>query len=75
MKLTPIGSNQTQVTLTDGTEVLFSYKTPVAACMGDGTGFVRTDKKWSPTTSRHINKWLGEALATVVPQETLDALA
>jgi hypothetical protein len=31
MKVTPIGSNQTEVELADGTCVLFSYINPVAA--------------------------------------------
>jgi len=75
MKLNPIKSNMTEVELTDGTSVLFSYKTPVAACMGDGTGFFRTSKKWSKTTSSHINQWLAGAKANEKPQEFFDALA
>ena len=55
MKLKQLGSNQTELVLNDGTQVLFSYETPVA-CWIDGQ-FYRTDKKWSQTTSRHINKW------------------
>ena len=74
MKLRPLGSNQTELE-TDSATILFSYKTPVAACLKDGTGFVRTSTKWSPTTSRHINRWLDGASAKEVPQETLDALA
>jgi hypothetical protein len=31
MKLTPIAANRTQLNLNDGTEVFFSYETPVAA--------------------------------------------
>lgn len=75
MKLNSIGSNMTEVTLADGTAVLFSYKTPVAACMGDGSGFYRTECRWSVTTSRHINKWLGDAKAQEKPQAFFDALA
>ena len=58
MKLTPIAANQNEVELTNGTQVFFSYKTPVAAYLPE-KGYVRTDKFWSVTTSRHINKWLG----------------
>jgi hypothetical protein len=59
MKINPIKANMTEVTLDDGTRVLFSYKTPVAAVIKiDGMEqAVRTDKKWSQTTSRHISEW------------------
>ena len=70
MKLNPIQSNMTQLTLNDGTQVLFSYQTPVA-CWKDGQ-FFKTDKKWSNTTTRHINKWTH--LATIKPQAYFDEL-
>ena len=57
MKLTPIAANQTEVSYTDGTQVFFSYRTPVAAYLPE-RGYVRTATYWSKTTSRHINKWL-----------------
>ncbi len=57
MQLTPIAANQTSVSFNDGTEVFFSYKTPVAAYLPD-RGYVKTDKFYSVTTSRHINKYL-----------------
>ena len=57
MRITPIAANQTEVELSDGTCVLFSYKTPVAALV-PGKGWIRTSTKFSPTTSRHINRWL-----------------
>jgi len=72
MNLTPLGSNQTQLDLADGTTVFFSYRTPVA-CLTDN-GYYRTSKKWSVTTSRHINKWLGGVLAKEQPQEYFDSL-
>ena len=74
MKVSNVGSNMTQITTNDGTCILFSYETPVSACMGDGSGFVRTAKKWSSTTSRHINKWLDGASAKEVEQAVLDHL-
>jgi hypothetical protein len=55
MKLTPLASNMTEVEIGDKT-VLFSYKIPVA--YHDSTGVYRTNKYWSKTTSKHINKWL-----------------
>ena len=57
MKLTPIAANQTEVSYNDGTQVFFSYRTPVAAYLPE-KGYVRTERFWSKTTSRHINKWL-----------------
>ena len=77
MILSPLGSNQTELN-TDGVVILFSYKTPVAAMIDEGLGFVfyRTSKKWSVTTSRHINKWLGTygKVASEKPQEYFDNL-
>ena len=71
MNLTPIAANQTQLNLNDGTEVFFSYKTPVAAYC-PLRGYIRTEKFWSVTTSRHINKWLkGITEVTEVSQEFL----
>jgi len=44
MKLKPIASNMTEVETAKVT-ILFSYSTPVAAYMTDGSGFIRTSKK------------------------------
>lgn len=74
MNLKPLGSNQTEVE-TEKATILFSYMTPVAACMKDGSGFIRTEKYWSVTTSRHINQWLQGANARKVDQSVLDSLA
>lgn len=72
MNVKNIGSNQTEVVTSDGAVVLVSYSTPVAANV-DGE-FFRTAKKWSATTSKHINKWLDGAAATEKPQEFFDSL-
>ena len=72
MRLQPIASNMTQVDFSNGYQVLFPYKTPVA-CLSDN-GYYRTSKFWSVTTSRHINKWLGGVLAKEQPQEFFDSL-
>ena len=75
MKLTPIAANQTQISLNNGTEVFFSYKTPVAAYLPE-KGYVRTEKFWSVTTSRHINKWLKNVTnVEEIDQGVLDNLA
>ena len=73
MQLTPIAANQTQLNLNDGTEVFFSYKTPVAAKLPN-YDYIRTATKWSTTTTRHINKWLDGVIAETVDQKILDSL-
>ena len=74
MLLTPIASNMTEVETSEA-RILFSYRTPVAAFVFE-EGFVRTDKYWSVTTSRHINKWIGgkDVPAKEVAQTYLDNL-
>ena len=72
MQLTPIASNMTEVETSEA-RILFSYRTPVAAYVF-GDGFVRTEKWWSVTTSRHINKWLDGGTAKEVSQTYLDKL-
>ena len=74
MQLTPIASNMTEVETSEA-RILFSYRTPVAAYVF-GRGYVKTDKFWSVTTSRHINKWLGSITnVTEIDQSVLDNLA
>lgn len=73
MKLQPLGKNVTELAFIDGTRILFSYQTPVAAYV-PGKGYMRTDRHYSVTTSRHVNAWLGDVHASRVPQNELDAL-
>jgi hypothetical protein len=74
MKLRRIANqNATELTLSDGTVVLFSYATPVAACLGDGSGFVRTSTHYSVTTSKHINAFCPSS-ARKVDQNVIDQL-
>ena len=76
MKVQPIGANQTEVSLADGTEILFSYGTPVAALV-PGKGWIRSAQKGSATSSKHVNAWLrANCGGTVqdVPQWELDQL-
>ena len=56
MKLKPIKSNMTELTV-GNTTVLFSYQTPVAGY--DDQGAFRTAQYYSVTTSKHINQYLG----------------
>lgn len=72
MNLTTIGANQTMITLADGSQVFFSYNTPVAAHL-PGVGCVVTATKHSATTSKHVNAWAGKNCATL-PQSFFDNL-
>ena len=70
MKLGQIASNMTELQVS-GYTVLFSYSTPVAWQDPSGN-YAKTEKKWSPTTSKHINKWLQGVRAQVLPQSAFD---
>jgi len=72
MRLRSIKKNMTEVVLGDLT-ILFSYETPVA-CHIQGKGYFRTSKRWSATTTRHINQWLDGAEAEERPQKFFDNL-
>ena len=74
MRLNKLGTNQTEVILSDGYKVLFSYNTPVAAQDPTDMEYYKTATKWSSTTSRHINKWLDGCVANIVPQEFFERL-
>lgn len=77
MRIKPIQANMTELSLADGTNILFSYETPVACFTYDHDGnshLYKTDKKWSNTTTRHMNKWLGGSTVETMPQEYFDNL-
>ena len=73
MKLNVLAVNQTEIEIGQGVSVFFSYNTPVAAFIPD-QGYVRSNHKWSRTTSKHINNWLRGYAATEVDQSVLDNL-
>ncbi len=62
MKLKKIGNNETELTLNDGSQILFSYETPVCVrteamhCGQMQTRVCVTAEKYSRTTTGHINK-------------------
>lgn len=60
------------VTLTDGRQVCLSYGVPVAAHI-PGRGYVRTDERYSVTTSKHANAFAGKDSA-VLPETEFRAL-
>lgn len=77
MRIVEQWSNVTVIEVNDALQVLFSYKTPVAAWVA-GRGILRTDRSWSVTTSKHINQWIklfNRPTVTVVPQAEIEALA
>ena len=74
MKLTPIAANRNVISYDDGTEVFFSYSTPVAGYSPE-LGYFKTEQWYSSTTTRHINKYLVNKNYTEVPQQTIHALS
>ena len=74
MHIKPIGANQTEVTLANGSIVLFSYETPVACYSNDDGKYYKTNMKWSKTTSKHINAWVDTTWVNIKPQEFFNEL-
>ena len=65
-----VGSNMTELEM-NGIWVLYSYETPVAGY--DVNGAFRTDTKYSVTTSKHINKYLGgKDVGRIVTQQFIN---
>jgi hypothetical protein len=77
MKLKNVGSNMTELfdNLT-GATIFFSYETPVCAILPSGR-VVKTNEYYSRTTTKHINKWLGDYRLNVeeVSQSFINNLA
>jgi|TARA_Y100000310_G_C20557192_1_gene751171 hypothetical protein len=73
MKLKSLGANQTELTLNDGSQILFSYETPVCVrteamhCGQMQTRVCVTAEKYSRTTTGHINKWLRDNVVPGTP--------
>lgn len=73
-------TNTNTIRFTDGREILLSYGVPVAAfvppgvafTMTDGqyagSGYVKTARKFSVTTSRHANGYAGQS-APAIPDD------
>jgi hypothetical protein len=80
--LKKLGSNKTELQ-SNGRTVFYSYSTPVVVYTdwsenGDMPKVYVTEKKFSVTTSKHINQYLSELPSRWerfnVPQETLETL-
>ena len=56
MKLHSFATNRTLLSFDDGSEVFFSYDTPVAG-YSRKLGYIKTNRWYSSTTTRHINKY------------------
>lgn len=80
MKLTKISNNAHTLLLANGTEILFSYETPVAAFVQNfgpynRCTYIQTGVKYSRTTSKHINAYLPDTEKAIkVDQSTFDSL-
>ena len=73
-KVQGIGANQYEIFFKKSNLILFqSYETVVAARL-ENLDYVQTEVKHSPTTSRHIKKWLDGVKAELKPQEFFDNL-
>lgn len=75
MTLKPIGPNQTEIEI-NGVTVFFSYETPVAVFV-PGKGALCTNKKYSVTTSKHVNQTVARwgCSRTNVDQGVIDQYA
>ena len=60
MILRQLGSNQTELSLNNGTSLFFSYETPVAGFSPD-LGWFKTSTYYSRTTSKHITQYFKHA--------------
>ena len=74
MELKSLAANRTVLIFNRGiTEILFSYETPVAG-YSNKLGYIKTDQYYSQTTTRHINKYIGDNYHTVVSQSVINDL-
>jgi len=68
MNIRTIQNNLTVCAFDNGAEIAYSYETPVAG-FSPGLGYFRTSQKFSVTTSRHVNKYLGATCGKVTTLE------
>ena len=72
MKIKRLGASKTLLTLSSGSEIFYSYNTPVAAQVAGE--LYRTNEYYSKTTSKHITQYLNGRKAEAVPQSMIDQL-
>ena len=73
MKLTRLGASKTLLALSSGTEIFYSYNTPVACQMSSGEIY-KTDEYFSRTTSKHITQYLNGRYAHPVEQSFINQI-
>ena len=72
MKIKRLGASKTILALSSGSEIFYSYDTPVAAQVS-GELF-RTKEYYSRTTSKHITQYLNGREVEAVPQSFINQL-
>ena len=72
MKLEKIGVSKTLLTLSSGSEIFYSYNTPVAAQVAGE--FYKTNEYYSRTTSKHITQYLNGRYAHPVEQSFINQI-
>lgn len=73
MEIVKIASNMKEARAVIHT-ILISYETPFAAYDIKKNEFLRTEKKFSQTTNKHINKWTEKIECKIMPQEFFEKL-
>jgi len=68
MDIRTLSNNLTVCAFADGSEIAYSYQTPVAGFI-PGLGYFRTRERFSNTTSRHCTKYLGATCGKVTTLE------
>jgi hypothetical protein len=65
-----MSANVQTIELSDGRRVFQSYGVTVAAYI-PGRGYLRTDKRYSVTTSKHMNQFAGRDAAEIPDEELM----
>ena len=73
MRLKQLGPNQAELITNHEYRILYSYETPVAG-YSPLIGWFKVNKKYSVTTTRHINKYLGDISAVALSPETIEQM-
>ena len=71
MKLERLGNSKSLITLASGSQVFFSYNTPVIVQHSSGRLF-QTMEHYSKTTSKHITQFLNGRKAEKVEQSFIN---
>ena len=72
MKIKRLGASKTLLALPSGSEIFYSYNTPVA-CKVSGE-FYKTKEYFSRTTSKHITQYLNGRYAHPVEQSFINQI-